>query len=352
MLEINRLGINEHENVYHGWNPVTKFDAIIAVHNTNLGPALGGCRAIGYDNFDAHLKDAMDLSRGMTYKNSLAGLDYGGGKTAINTYGGKLTEDMLKELGEMLEFVNKDGWKYTTAGDVGTSNAHLETLSKYTKYVAGFKGSDSGESTAYGVYQAMLGALDYRGEKIEDQTVSIQGFGKVGRRLGKFVAADGGWVIASDVHDIFPDGFPKNHGKGSSDTAYRDGTIFAPCALGGAVGQRQAEHMPKGNIICGGANNQIAEPYINAILADKGIHYVPDYLANAGGVIVISKRMEDDAEYEYDHPVIKEKLEKIRTISRQIFEFAEESGLSTSKVANAIAEERFKKDNMPRFTIG
>ena len=360
MLNIKLLDIPGYYGVYHGTDDVSGLDVIVSVHNINLGMALGGCRAVTYNSFEDHLNDALNLSKGMTYKNSLAGLNMGGGKTAINLHGKELTDDMLESLGEVLNVINQQDSIYTTAGDVGTSNDHLRKLGEFTDFVWGFEGTDSGFATAYGVYNAMLGALDFRVQNIEDQRVAITGFGKVGSRLGKFVADAGGHVIAADVNDIFPKNsfghmeFPKNHGYGSVEMNHTYGTVFSPCALGGALSEKVVKGMYDGILVCGGANNQLASPEINEILAAKGIHYIPDYLANAGGVILIGSRGRGNPEIDWDTPVIKEKLENLKIVAKGILEEASESNLPTSVVADKIAEDRFMgvRNDMPRFVVG
>ena len=349
MMKLNRIREDDYHLILHGQDHVTGLDAIVAVHNINLGPALGGCRAVTYDSSEKHLQDALNLSEGMTYKNSLAGLDLGGGKTALNLHGKKLTEDMLKSLGDLLNEVNKYGHIYTTAGDVGTSNADLEILSKYTDAVQGFEGSDSGIATAYGVYRSMLGALKFRGQSIKNQMISISGFGKVGKRLGKFAADAGAFVIASDVVDPFektPFGhhdFPENHGYTSVDNAPGEGTVFSPCALGGAINSMSLNKMQDGKLICGGANNQLYSPAMNDLLAEKNIDYVPDYLANAGGVIIISTRGNKLVDLEYDDPKVLPKLDNLSQVTFDVLFHSAKDGVPTSIVANKMAEERFSK---------
>ena len=356
MLEVVKLGIEGYHGVWHGTDSSTGFDGIVAVHNINLGIALGGCRAVKYDSFEEHLKDVLALSKGMTYKNSLVGLDNGGGKTAINLKDGVLTPNILKSLAEMLNIINGDEQIYVTGGDVGTSNDDLIYLSEMTEHVWGYEGMDSGKSTAYGVFMAMQHALKFRDKKIKDQIVSISGFGKVGARLGKFIADTGGFVIAADVRNPFEgiSGFPQNHGLGSVVNNHTNGTVFAPCALGEALNGWTTQGIPRGNLVCGGANNQIQNEGILKIIADREIDYVPDYLANAGGVVFIAAKKRGGHDLDWDTPEIREKLNNIGVVAGKVLEEAEARGLPTAQVADEIAEERFNggRVDMPHFVVG
>ena len=173
------------------------FRAIVGIHNTNRGVALGGCRVMTYESRDAQLQDALNLSKGMTYKAALAGLALGGGKATINAP--VADKDTLQKFAEVMEYINIDGAQYITAGDVGTGPKEVQLLSSLTPFVNGqHLGEDSGYATAYGVYMAMLGALEFHNRTIRKQFVCVEGLGKVGARLVKFIHNEADSVFTYD----------------------------------------------------------------------------------------------------------------------------------------------------------
>ena len=338
MLNVTELKVDGFERVVRGVDETTGLDAVIAIHNTNLGPALGGCRAYDYESFDAQLADNLNLARGMTYKSALAGLKLGGGKSTIF---GAVNEEKLKSFAELLNFVNKDTVQYFAAGDVGTTTADLAFLKTMTSFVNGDTGTDSGVATAYGVFNAMKGALKYSGESVADQVVSVNGFGKVGKRLTNFLVEAGARVIVSDI--VRPDFElqPGRLGYGIAGLSHQDGTVFSPCAVGGAITPYVVETMPDAQIICGGANNQIADPSVYDLIAKKDILYVPDFVANAGGVIIVNTIGEVMEDLEYDDPRVKSRLEDISNVVYNILDRADRENKPTEVVANIMAEEIF-----------
>ena len=339
-MKIEELKFDGYERVVQG----TKdgFRATIAIHNINLGPALGGCRAYDYSDNQSQVEDTLKLAKGMTYKNALAGLSIGGGKSTLSTAG--FTEDNLKMFGDLLNHVNKDGHVYTTAGDVGTTNDDLRVLGKYTPFVNGSTGSDSGIATAFGVFSAMKGALRSAGRDIKETTVSVNGYGKVGKRLTKFLLDAGANVIVSDINPLPADEFiPGGLGKSAINMAHVNSDVFAPCALGGALNHKVMDGIAVGHIVCGGANNQLASEDIAERIAEKGIFYVPDYLANSGGVIIVSRRGEDMFDYEYDAPQVHSKLQALEDTTFAILEESKMTGKFSGDIADSMAENIFNK---------
>lgn len=345
MINIKELDIKSHKRVVAVTDETTGLDSIVAIHNTNLGTALGGCRAMTYESGSAALNDALNLSKGMTYKNSLAGLDLGGGKSVINLNGKVLTDDMLKSFAEGLNEINKDGREYVTAGDIGTNTDHLITMRKYTEFVNGHIGSDSGIATAFGVFQAMKAAVEFKGQDIKDQIVSVLGYGKVGSRLTNFLIEAGAHVIVSDIANPFDDGRLEHKvgtlGRGAVGTAHLNGTVFAPCATGGALNGITAPNLPVGHVVVGGANNQLADETISRVLEARDILYVPDYLSNSGGVIIVNTKSEELEDLEYDDPRVHNKLLNIGNVTTEVLTRSVEEGLPTAEIADKIAEERF-----------
>ena len=344
MLTLNEIKVDDYERVVQGTCDTTGLEAIVAVHNTNLGPAMGGCRAMRYDNSGAQLKDVLRLSKGMTYKSALAGLNLGGGKSTINIRDGELTDDMLKAFGDMLNDINSAGDLYFTAGDIGTSTSHLAELAKHTRFVNGDQGTDSGVATAYGVFAAASGALRFHDDQWALQSVSIAGLGKVGDRLAGFVGAEKpAAMFLSDIDSWTKRQTVMRRGGtvGSVEDAHVGVTMYMPCAIGGTINERTINQMANDTIICGAANNQLDTDEATAFLRSKGITYVPDYLANAGGVIIVTRRGRDYTDLEYDHEEIKPKLDALADVTYNVLDEADRTGKSTVEVANRMAEERF-----------
>jgi len=315
------------------------FRAIVAIHNIKLGVALGGCRVTKYDSRDAQLQDALNLAKGMTYKNSLAGLDLGGGKATIDS--AKADKETLSKFAEVMDYINKDGEVYITAGDVGTGPEEVAFLATQTKFVNGQNmAEDSGFATAYGVYMAMLGALNFQGRNLSEATAVIEGLGKVGRRLANYIHRDVDHLIVSDINEEMEGVARLNFGADRMPDAVdrlRAADVYAPCALGGTANVTAYNEMRTGSIICGGANNQIPSTEVERSLHLKGILAVPDYLANAGGVIIVSDNYED---LSWKHPDVFRKLTNIRHKTFDILTTSRDEGITPQQVANRMAEER------------
>lgn len=348
MLKITELDVHGYHRVVRGVNEEVGLDVIIAIHNTNLGPGLGGCRMMKYDSYEDHLADALNLSKGMTYKNAIAGLALGGGKTSINLTptGGEKTEEMIASFCEVLNYVNKDGLIYITAGDVGTGKRELDLIAAGSKFVQGQEGTDSGVATGFGVFNAILGALRVINKDVSVSKVAINGLGKVGSRLARFLVDAGAEVVLADFHHDLAVKLAEELGDKASVRPYDEihstvCDVYAPCAVGGAINKDTVDTLYC-DIVCGGANNQLATADMGAQLASRGILYVPDYVANAGGVIIIEKRGTDYVDLEYDHPEIKSKLENIADTSYNILMESLSTKTEPALVANKMAEDIFK----------
>lgn len=327
-----------HELIVFGHDSATGLFAVIAIHDTRLGPALGGCRMWPYQNTDEALTDALRLSRGMTYKNALAGLDYGGGKAVIIADPKQdKTPELMRAFGRKVDAL---GGLYITGEDVGLTPADMEMIGKATKHVRGSARNERGDPspyTALGVCYGIQSALAYKfgSTDLHGRKVSIQGLGNVGFSLARLLHDAGADLVVSDINrkslERAIDAFgatsvdPENAHKVEAD-------IFAPCALGAGLNSVSIPQLGA-PIIAGSANNQLAEPADGQALAARGILYAPDYVINAGGVIALAKYDVEDEELEADVRQIGETL-------KTIFKRAETENAPTNVVADRIAEER------------
>jgi leucine dehydrogenase len=328
----------DHECVVFGSDPEAGLSTIIAIHDTRLGPALGGCRMMPYSSVDEALTDALRLSHGMTYKNALAGLDFGGGKAVIIGDPGK-----HKSAGLMAAFgrqVDSLGGAYITGEDVGLTPADMELIGAETNHVRGTSRSHRGDPspyTALGVYHGMLAAIEHAfgDRKLRGRIVSLQGLGNVGYSLARHLDRAGARLVVSDINNEAVERAVREFGAEWVDPqrAHRvQADIFAPCALGAGLNDDTIPDLAA-PIVAGSANNQLAETRHGAALLDRSILYAPDYVINAGGVMALAKPDVSDAVLEAD-------VKKIESTLAAIFVRAEEEKLSTRDVADHIAEER------------
>lgn len=360
MLNIREIPIGSHERVLSATDNTTGLDAIIAIHNTKLGPALGGCRYLKYNSYDEQRYDALRLSKGMTYKNALAGLHFGGGKSTINANTAK-SPDLWRSFAEVLDYT---AGIYYGAGDVGTIVDDLDEIHKHTQYVLGFGGQDSGWATAYGIYcstKGLLRVLDNT-NKIDwrDLTFSVVGLGKVGSRLINFLSEHPVKVYATDIRkhafrnlktalehlNTHPD-FELIWVETDKDIHDIATDVYMPCALGGTITPDFIKTF-KSRAICGGANNQLHTTNDGDILHKEGILYVPDYLANAGGVIFISAAsnishdITTTLNIEWNDPMVKPKLLSLHEKAYDILKTSQEQDKSTTQVAKEIVDKKLK----------
>jgi valine dehydrogenase (NAD+) len=333
-----------HEQVVFCSDPASGLRAVIAVHSTALGPALGGTRFHPYPTEDEAVADALRLARAMTYKNSLAGLDLGGGKAVIiGDPRTDRTEALLRAYGRFVEAL---GGRYLTACDVGTANADLDVVARETRFAHGRSLAlggcgDSSVLTAYGVFQGMRAAAQHCWGRpsLADRTVAVAGVGKVGSELVDLLVADGARLVVTDVDAGAVDRVRGRHPgvQVAADTAELVATphdVYAPCALGGALDAATVAVLPS-RIVCGGANNQLAAPGIADDLAARGILYAPDYLVNAGGVIQV-----DDERRGFSFDRARARAAGIFDGALRVFRAAETDGVTPAVAADRLAEER------------
>ena len=334
---------DNYERVLLAQDELTGFHSITAIHNTKRGPALGGCRYFAYQSHDDQLTDVLKLSKAMTYKNSLANLDFGGGKATVNA---KITKDNFYELfAQVLKAL--DG-TYITAGDIGMIDEDLIELKKLSPYVCSTKGSDSGLSTSFGVFNAMIGYEEFQNQQstLENKKILIKGYGKVGARLAQFCKNSGAMVEVVDFKSkkdlIENDGFA--YLENYQDTNFNQIDIFSPCATGGDLNQEFlnfSEHV-KVDCVLGAANNQLADNDIEQKLFNKGITYCPDYCVNAGGVIILALRSSIKEDMEYDEPEAKKKLIGIKDQLKNILSLSKNKNQLSTVSSNELAEQGFQ----------
>ena len=338
-MNINELPVRGHEHERLASCTDGDYHGLIAIHSTRLGPAIGGTRFWRYRNQDEAINDVLRLARGMTYKNALAGVPFGGGKSIILKQDGPIDrETIFRAHGR---FVETFGGRYFTAEDVGTSPDDMEYMRKETQYVAGLlSGSgDPSPVTARGVFRAMQAAARYRwgSNSLEGRTVAIQGCGSVGYYLASYLHKAGAYLFATDVDERKVEKVVNDFGAmayGPDDIYYADADIFAPCALGGVLND-DTIHALKVEIVAGAANNQLLEPRHGDELAELDILYVPDYAANSGGVINGCRDL-----LGWNTAQSAAKVDEIYDTVFNIFELAAANGIPTYKAADRLAEER------------
>ncbi|GAB4370080.1 MAG: Glu/Leu/Phe/Val dehydrogenase dimerization domain-containing protein [Kiloniellaceae bacterium] len=335
-----------HEQVVFCHDPASGLKAIIAIHNTNLGPALGGCRMWPYADEDAAVTDALRLSRGMTYKSALAGLRYGGGKSVIIGDPRRDKSDALFRA--MGRFVDSLGGRYTVAEDVGISVPDVEIMARETRHVAGVAAGGVGDpspATAYGVYKGIQAAAKYRlgVDTLNGLRVAVQGVGHVGYYLCRHLAAEGAELVVADIAQDSLDRVVREFDAcvvAPDAIAAAAVDVYAPCALGAVINDDSLKQL-KAKIVAGSANNQLAEARHGEALRQRGILYAPDYVINAGGVIVISHEGKD-----YDEAKAFAHVAQIHDTLLEIFRRADAQKVATSTAADRLAEERFRKPSV------
>ncbi len=313
-----------HEQVVLCQDRDSGLKAVIAIHSTALGPALGGTRFHAYASEEEAVQDALNLSRGMSYKNALAGLDHGGGKAVIIGDPEVIkTEELLLAYGR---FVASLGGRYVTACDVGTYVADMDVVARTNKWTTGRSpenggAGDSSVLTAYGVFQGMRASAQHQwgDPTLRGRKVGIAGVGKVGHHLVEHLLQDGAQVVITDVRTEAVDRILARHPRVTAvaDTEALIRTegldVYAPCALGGALSDDSVPALTA-KVVCGAANNQLAHPGVEKDLSDRGILYAPDYVVNAGGVIQVADEL-----HGFDFDRCKAKAAKIFDTTLAIF---------------------------------
>jgi valine dehydrogenase (NAD+) len=334
-----------HEHVVLCQDRPTGLKAVIALHNTALGPALGGTRFYPYATEAEAIADALNLSRGMSYKNAMAGLDHGGGKAVIIGDPEKIkTEELLLAYGRFVASLNG---LYVTACDVGTYVADMDVVARTNQWTTGRSpenggAGDSSVLTAFGVFQGMRASAQtvWGDPSLRDRTVGVAGVGKVGHYLVEHLVADGAKVVITDVREEsvrrITEKFPEVTVAADTDALIRtEGLdVYAPCALGGALNDETVPALTA-RIVCGAANNQLAHPGVEKDLEARGILYAPDYVVNAGGVIQVADEL-----HGFDFDRCKAKATKIFDTTLEIFARAKSDGIPPAAAADRIAEQR------------
>lgn len=340
-----QLSFNDHEQIVFCNDKDTGLKAIIGIHNTVLGPALGGTRMWNYATEWDALNDVLRLSRGMSFKSAITGLNLGGGKAVIiGDAKTQKTPELMKRFGE---FVHSLSGKYITAEDVGMETADMDLVREVTPYVTGISESKGGAGnpspiTAYGVFMGMKAASKYAygSDSLEGRTVVVQGIGHVGEVLVEHITNEGGKVIISDINEARLQEVSSKYGAEiyRGDDVYSiPMDIYAPCALGATVNNDTIGKL-NAKVIAGAANNQLADENIHgALLQDRGIVYAPDFLINAGGIINVYAELEN-----YGKQEIIRKTENIFDTTLEILNTAESNNITTHQAALKVALERIE----------
>ncbi|CAA0223984.1 Glu/Leu/Phe/Val dehydrogenase [Tenacibaculum maritimum] len=338
-----QLSFDGHEQIVFCNDEDTGLKAIIGIHNTVLGPALGGTRMWQYNNEWEALNDVLRLSRGMTFKAAITGLNLGGGKAVIiGNAKAQKNDALMRKFGE---YVNSLSGKYITAEDVGMETRDMDIIREVTPHVTGISESKGGAGnpspvTAYGVYMGMKAASKYQfgTDNLEGKKVLVQGVGHVGETLVKHITNEGGQVFLNDINEARLAELSKKYNANvilGNDIYGLDVDIYAPCALGATINDTTINQL-KAKVIAGAANNQLADEIKHGkMLKDKGIAYAPDFLINAGGIINVYAELEG-----YNRDEINRKTENIYTTTLDIFNLSAKEDITTHNAALNIAQSR------------
>ncbi|MCZ4520517.1 valine dehydrogenase [Rhodococcus ruber] len=332
-----------HEQVIFCEDPTTGLQAIIAIHSTALGPALGGTRFYPYANQGAALTDVLRLSRGMTYKAAIAGVPLGGGKAVIIGDPRVIkTPDLLRSYGRFIETL---GGRYVSAGDIGTGTDDLDIIGEQTAHVVGRSAiaggsGNSGPMTALGVYQSLRAAATatWGTPDLTGRVIGVEGVGKVGSELIALLLRDGAEVLATDVNADALDAVAARFSSVviCDDVLDRELDVYAPCALGGTLTVASV-HQMTASIVCGAANNQLLTADVDQHLYNKGVVWVPDYVANAGGLIQVAGE-KDGADAQW----ARDRVEQIYDTVLSILDRSRSESIPPGEAADRTAEARLK----------
>src|SRR6478752_851856 len=338
-----QVSFDNHEQIVFCNDKDTGLKAIIGIHNTVLGPALGGTRMWNYTSEWEALNDVLRLSRGMTFKSAITGLDLGGGKAVI-IGDSKIdkTPEMIRKFGE---YVGSLSGKYITAEDVGTTTQDMDLIREVTTSVTGVsieKGGSGNPSpvTAYGVYMGMKAAAkqQFGTDKLEGKKVLVQGIGHVGETVVDYLAKEGALVQITDINQARIEEVARKYGVQiytGSDLYSADVDIYSPCALGATINDETVNKI-RAKVIAGAANNQLANDKVHGqILKDRGILYAPDFLINAGGIINVYAEIVG-----YDSAEAMRRTENIYNTTLEIFSYAIQHGITTQEAAMIMAQNR------------
>jgi leucine dehydrogenase len=338
-----QLSFNDHEQVVFCNDKDTGLKAIIGIHNSVMGPALGGTRMFNYANEWEALNDVLRLSRGMTYKAAITGLNIGGGKAVI--IGDAKTQKTPELMRKFAEFVHSLSGRYITAEDVGMETSDMDLVRDVTPYVTGISEERGGSGnpspvTAFGVYMGMKAAAkqQFGSDKLEGKKVLVQGIGHVGETLVEYLTKEGAQVFIADINEekLYQVATKYNAQIFTGDDLYSaDVDIYAPCAMGATINDNTVNKI-KAKVIAGAANNQLANENTHGlILQERGILYAPDFLINAGGIINVYAEL-----VHYDKAEIMRRTENIYNTTLEIFDYASVNGITTHQAALTIAQNR------------
>lgn len=333
-----------HEQLVFCYDKASGLKAIVGIHNTTLGPALGGTRMWQYEKEEDAITDVLRLSRGMTYKNSAMGLNIGGGKAVI--WGNAKTDKSEEAFRAFGKFVNSLGGRYITAEDVNTTVEDMTYVLMETDFVVG-RGDVSGDPspvTAFGVYRGIKAAAKWAfdSESLKNKTVAVQGLGKVGYHVCEHLHDEGAKLIVTDIN---PEGIARvvrefnATAVAPADIYSVDCDIFSPNALGATINDETIPQL-KCKVVAGGANNQLKESRHGEVLKEMGILYAPDFVINGGGVINVA---EEFAASGYNRDRAYARVATIFDKLMKVFTIAHEQNISTARAAEVMAEERIGK---------
>ena len=331
-----------HEQLIFNYDRASGLRMIIALHDTTLGPGLGGMRNWRYQSEDDAIADALRLSRGMTFKNAFAGIDFGGSKCVIFNDPEEKSDILLRAAGRFVEML---GGRIYTGEDVGLTPDDVEVMAQSTRYLVGrpHKSGDPSKAAALGTYASIRACLEHvfgDGDP-KGRRIAIQGAGNVGSDLARRLAADGAELVLCDVRSERAERAAAATGaKVVAPEAIYDVEcdVFSPCALGLSVSPKTIDRL-RARIVCGSANNQLAIPEMAEELRSRGILYAPDFIVNGGGIVNIADEFEDGG---YNRERAFARVERIGDRLLQVFERAESEGVTTEVAAEHIAEERIR----------
>jgi leucine dehydrogenase len=349
------MGKYQHEQVVYCCDESVGLKAIIAIHSTALGPALGGARMWPYESEQDALKDVLRLSRGMTYKAAVTGLNLGGGKAVI-------IGDPKKDKSEALfrsfgRFVQGLGGRYITAEDVGTNTNDMEYVRMETKNVTGLVralggSGDPSPVTAYGVFHGMRACAKefYGDDSLKGLKITVQGLGQVGEALVELLAKEGAEMFITDLDPDLTERLAAKYNAtpiGVNEVFKVEGNIYAPCALGGVINSESLKNFGY-NIVAGSANNQLDDETVHGrMLKEKGILYAPDYVINAGGLINVWNELQG-----YNKSKALKEVKGIFNILQNVFEISKKENIPTHEASNRLAEKRIELlANLKRFYL-
>ncbi|WP_160721554.1 branched-chain amino acid dehydrogenase [Bacillus sp. USDA818B3_A] len=341
----NYLEKYDYEQLVFCQDKESGLKAIIAIHDTTLGPALGGTRMWTYASEEAAIEDALRLARGMTYKNAAAGLNLGGGKTVIIGDPRKdKSEALFRAFGRYIQGLNG---RYITAEDVGTTVSDMDIIHEETDFVTGISpafGSSGNPSpvTAFGVYRGMKAAAKeaFGTDSLEGKIVAVQGVGNVAYTLCEYLHEEGAQLVVTDINKEAVNRAVGAFGARAVDPDDIYGVecdIYAPCALGATINDHTIPQL-KAKVIAGSANNQLKDTRHGDIIHEMGIVYAPDYVINAGGVINVADEL-----YGYNQERAMKKVEQLYTTIEKVIEISKRDGIPTYVAADRMAEERIAR---------